>query len=190
MRSITTHSALGTTFLLLTLFTFSGTVSYGQTEDPSMKTDDPSAGILTPESAMESGEVTERGIRPSLAPRTLKPKSLTPKQLTPRITPKIQDQIKVTPKILVPLLTYGPSWQAKHGITSSQYQSAFDSFIKDGYRLVYVSGYTDNGQERFAALWEKKSGPAWVARHGMTSAQYQSEFDKLLKQGYRLAHVS
>jgi len=155
-----------------------------------MKTDDPSVGILTPESEMESGEVTERGIRPGLAPRTLRPKSLTPKQLTPQITPKIQDQIKVTPKIFAPLLTYGPSWQAKHGMTSSQYQSAFDAFTRDGYRLVYVSGYTDNGQERFAALWEKKSGPAWVARHGMNGAQYQSEFDKHVGQGFRLVLVN
>ena len=96
----------------------------------------------------------------------------------------------VTPKILAPLLTSGPSWQARHGMTSSQYQSAFDSFVKDGYRLVYVSGYTDNGQERFAAFWEKKSGPAWVARHGINRAQYQGEFDKYVGQGYRLVLVN
>src|SRR5262245_66587487 len=31
---------------------------------------------------------------------------------------------------------------------------------------------------------------AWVARHGLTSAQYQAEFDKLIGQGYRLVEVS
>ena len=31
---------------------------------------------------------------------------------------------------------------------------------------------------------------AWVARHGMTSAQYQSECNKYVGQGYRLTDVS
>jgi hypothetical protein len=42
----------------------------------------------------------------------------------------------------------------------------------------------DDGS-RYAAIWEKTSGPAFVARHGMTSDGYQAEFDKLLSQGFR-----
>jgi hypothetical protein len=30
---------------------------------------------------------------------------------------------------------------------------------------------------------------AWIARHGVTSDQYQQEFDNLGKQGYRLVEV-
>src|ERR1700730_16103139 len=30
----------------------------------------------------------------------------------------------------------------------------------------------------------------WLARHGMTSAQYQAEFDKWTGQGFRLREVS
>ncbi|MBT9312835.1 hypothetical protein [Leptothoe kymatousa] len=84
----------------------------------------------------------------------------------------------------------GPAWVARHGMTSSQYQARFDQYVADGYRLVHVSGYRVGNQARYAAIWEKRSGPAWVARHGMSSSQYQAKFDELTADGYRLAHVS
>jgi Bacterial tandem repeat domain 1 len=52
-------------------------------------------------------------------------------------------------------------------MTSSQYQSEFNNLTSQGYRLTYVSGYTVNDQERFAAIWEQKAGPAWVTHHGV-----------------------
>ncbi|UJB72981.1 hypothetical protein HRE53_30070 (plasmid) [Acaryochloris sp. 'Moss Beach'] len=84
----------------------------------------------------------------------------------------------------------GPALIARHGLTSAQYQSAFDKHVKNGYRLVHVSGYSVANKAYYAAIWEKKSGPALIARHGLTSAQYQSAFDKHVKNGYRLVHVS
>ena len=86
--------------------------------------------------------------------------------------------------------TGGPSWVARHGMTSSQYQSEFNKYVGQGYRLTDVSGYGVKGKTYYAAIWEKTGGPSWVARHGMTSAQYQSEFNKYVGQGYRLTKVS
>ncbi len=82
------------------------------------------------------------------------------------------------------------AWEARHGLTSAQYQATFDKLVGEGYRLVDVSGYDVNGQGRYAAIWVKSGGPAWQARHGLTSAQYQATFDKLVGEGYRLVHVS
>lgn len=84
----------------------------------------------------------------------------------------------------------GPAWVARHGMTASQYQQEFNKLKGQGYRLVDVSGYNIGGQDRYAAIWEKRQGPAWIARHGMTSGQYQQEFNTLTQQGYRLAHIS
>jgi hypothetical protein len=84
----------------------------------------------------------------------------------------------------------GPAWIARHGMTSDEYQKEFDARVREGYRLRLVSGYAIANQARYAAIFEKATGPAWVARHGMTSAQYQAEFDKLVAQGYRLDWVS
>lgn len=86
--------------------------------------------------------------------------------------------------------TQGPVWIARHGMTSAEYQSEFNKYTGEGYRLVLVDGHTARGQDWYAAIWEKRRGAAWVARHGMTSDQYQSEFTKYTRKGYRLVHIS
>lgn len=84
----------------------------------------------------------------------------------------------------------GGAWVARHGMTSAQYQTEFDKWTKQGYRPVVLSGYGVAGKDYYAAVFEKKSGGAWVARHGLNSAQYQAEFNKWTKDGYRLVNVS
>ena len=83
-----------------------------------------------------------------------------------------------------------PGWIARHGLTSAQYQAEFDKNVAQGYRPVLVNGYEVNGQDRYAAIWDKTPSPGWIARHGLTSAQYQAEFDKNVAQGYRPVFVS
>ena len=54
-----------------------------------------------------------------------------------------------------------------------------------------VCGYSDGAQDRYAAIFRKiTSVPAWQARHGLTPAQYQTTFDQLVAQGYRLELVN
>jgi DNA-binding transcriptional regulator of glucitol operon len=84
----------------------------------------------------------------------------------------------------------GPAWQGRHGMTSAQYQQEFNTLSQQGYRLTRIRGWRSGNTTHYAAIWEKVSGPAWVARHGMLSDAYQEEFDALAKQGYRLRHVS
>ncbi|HEY2293616.1 MAG TPA: serine hydrolase [Thermoanaerobaculia bacterium] len=84
----------------------------------------------------------------------------------------------------------GPAWEARHNLTADQYQQTFDSLTKQGYRPIQVSGYASGGSARYAAIFEKSSGPAWQARHAMTAAQFQKAFDDLTQQGYRLKDVS
>jgi hypothetical protein len=84
----------------------------------------------------------------------------------------------------------GPAWVARHGLTAEQHQQEFDRLSREGYRLVDISGYAVGGRARYAAIWEQRQGPAWVARHGLTSAQYQETFDRLAREGYRLVDVS
>jgi hypothetical protein len=84
----------------------------------------------------------------------------------------------------------GPAFIARHGMTSQQYQQEFDTHVGQGFRLKLVNGYDVGGQDRFAAIWEKDNGPAFIARHGMTSQQYQQEFNTHVGQGFRLVWVS
>ena len=80
-------------------------------------------------------------------------------------------------------------WAARHGMTPAQYQSNFDKYTAKGYRLTDVSAYSVNGKARYAAIWEKASGPAWVARHGMNATAYQAKFDDLTAKGYAPAFL-
>ncbi len=84
----------------------------------------------------------------------------------------------------------GVAWAARHDLTAAQYQTEFNTWTGQGYRPVHVSGYTSGGAERYAAIWEQTSGPAWRAYHGLSAAQYQSTFNTNAAQGYQLAKVS
>jgi hypothetical protein len=82
------------------------------------------------------------------------------------------------------------AWVAKHGLTSSEFQSYFNWLGSLGYRLTWISGYEVAGNERYAAIWEQKTGGAWYAFYGMTSAGYQQTFNTYAQQGYRLTHLN
>ncbi|TIP84080.1 MAG: hypothetical protein E5X58_36675 [Mesorhizobium sp.] len=75
-------------------------------------------------------------------------------------------------------------------MTTAQYQQQFNELAAQGYRVVKVSGWRAGNEPRFAAIWEKTDGPAWQARHQMLADGYQEEFDRLLRDGYRLRDVS
>jgi hypothetical protein len=53
-----------------------------------------------------------------------------------------------------------------------------------------VNGYSVGSSARYAAIWDKSTGPAWTARHGLTATSYQQTFTQLRTQGYRLRWVS
>ncbi|HKP95731.1 MAG TPA: serine hydrolase [Fibrobacteria bacterium] len=84
----------------------------------------------------------------------------------------------------------GPAWSARHGMTGAQYQAEYNTHAANGYRLVLVNGYSVNNVAKYVAIWQLKTGPALAARHGLTNAQYQTEFNNLANAGYRLKHVS
>lgn len=86
--------------------------------------------------------------------------------------------------------TNGPAYEARHGLTSAQYQAEFNKWTSQGYRLTHVSGYTVGGDDRYAAIWEKTNGPAWIARHGLNGANYQTAFDNAYYRSYKLKLVS
>lgn len=84
----------------------------------------------------------------------------------------------------------GPEFRAFHGITAAAYQAEIDRAVRDGFGPVRVSGYNVNGQDLYAAIFEKRASPPFAARYGMSSAQYQQAFNELGQQGYRLVHLS
>jgi hypothetical protein len=74
--------------------------------------------------------------------------------------------------------------EAYHNNTGSQHQARFDTLLKEGFRLISLSCYGDEDSPRYAAVWEKKAGPAWRGVHGLSAAQYQSTFNDLKGKGF------
>jgi CubicO group peptidase (beta-lactamase class C family) len=80
----------------------------------------------------------------------------------------------------------GFAWEARHDLTSDQYQATFNTLTRQGYRLTCVSGYLGGGAPRFAAVWVQDRRPLrWEARHNLTARQYQDQVDALQKRGLR-----
>jgi hypothetical protein len=85
----------------------------------------------------------------------------------------------------------GGAWEARHGLTSTEYQQSFDALVGAGYRPLQVSGDNVGGQDVYAAIFDKSPSAGWQALHGLaSSAAYQQEFDTLVNQGYRLSDIS
>jgi hypothetical protein len=70
------------------------------------------------------------------------------------------------------------------------YQTEFNTWRKEGYRLAQVDSYLAGGQIRYTAIWEKQSGPAWTAYHGATEATHVTNFNSFKEQGYRPVNIS
>jgi hypothetical protein len=84
----------------------------------------------------------------------------------------------------------GGAMEVGQGMSAAEYQQMFDGLNGYGYRLVNLCRFTVAGQDLYAAIWVQMPGPDWMARHGLSAAEYQQEFDTLVGQGYRLTHVS
>ena len=75
-------------------------------------------------------------------------------------------------------------------MSSASYQQKVNTYLAQGYRIKMVSGYNIGNTDYYAAIWEKKGGAAWSARHRMSSLGYQNEFDNHRFSGYKLIQVS
>ena len=100
-----------------------------------------------------------------------------------------------TPMAVWPATTapawYPPGWGevTRSAIAEAAYQSEFEHVTSSGYRPVWVDAYEVNGKVFFNAIFHPNDGNAWAARHGMTAAQYQAEFDARTGQGFHLHQI-
>ena len=69
-------------------------------------------------------------------------------------------------------------------MTGAQYQDKFDDYKAQGFRLTHVDSYVVSGNVQYAAIWEKTSGPSYVAYHGLTASQHQDRLDDLKTKGF------
>ena len=73
----------------------------------------------------------------------------------------------------------------RHGLRGSYYQGEFDKMTKAGYYPEWVNGYEVNNTTYFNVIFRPSNGRRWVARHGINGAQFQREFNRWTKAGFR-----
>ena len=83
-----------------------------------------------------------------------------------------------------------PNRVARHDLSASQFHGFSNRAASQGYHPVYVDGYLTANGIRFAGIWERRSKGRWIARHGLTSGEYQAMYDRYTGEGYKLIHVS
>jgi serine/threonine protein kinase len=83
-----------------------------------------------------------------------------------------------------------PPWEARFGLTDDQLRRAVTTFTQRGYRPIHISGYESGGVPTYAAIWEKRNGPLWTARWGLSGPQSSETWDLLTHQGYRMVDLS
>ena len=56
--------------------------------------------------------------------------------------------------------------------------------------LLYVNAYVHGGQPQFSAIWSSKANGQYKARHGLSGAQYQSEWESATGAGFLTRDVT
>jgi hypothetical protein len=77
----------------------------------------------------------------------------------------------------------------RQAVPAAQYQTEFDRFINAGYRPVWVDGFRADGRNWFNVIFRPDDGTPLIARQGLTSEQYQAEFDSRSREGFRPLHL-
>ena len=75
-------------------------------------------------------------------------------------------------------------------LTFAGYQTQFDANLKAGRNLASLNAISNGNTPLMLGLWEEKASKNFVARHGLTAAQFQTEYTKHLADGYLTRAVS
>jgi murein DD-endopeptidase MepM/ murein hydrolase activator NlpD len=74
-------------------------------------------------------------------------------------------------------------YEAKSFLTADEYRKLFDENRQKGRQLAYLNVYEHQGQPRFSAIWNSAAQGGFKARHDLSGAQYQGEWEAALKGG-------
>ncbi len=75
---------------------------------------------------------------------------------------------------------------AYHGVTASTHQTNFSNLAGSGYRMRSLSVHGTASSPRYTAVWERTSGPGFVAFHDRTPSQVSTFISNWSANGYRM----
>lgn len=73
-----------------------------------------------------------------------------------------------------------------------QYQAEFDRNRSAGLKPTYLNAYDDHtgANSQISAIWTSRPAGSFVARHGLTSQDFQAEWERWTDRGYRTYAVT
>jgi hypothetical protein len=84
----------------------------------------------------------------------------------------------------------GVRWVARHSMSGSSYQTEYNKWDREGYRLLTIDSYKKGNDVAYAAVWIKDGGPPGIAYHGATLAWHEQNFKANADKGYVPVNVS
>jgi murein DD-endopeptidase MepM/ murein hydrolase activator NlpD len=82
------------------------------------------------------------------------------------------------------------SYMVRSFQTAADYQTNYTDNKDAGRRLIYLNSYVYDGEPRYTAIWASSAETNVFARHGMSSASYQSYWNSRTSAGWDTAAVS
>jgi len=83
----------------------------------------------------------------------------------------------------------GITWEAYHDLSVDAHFGRFEELRDDGFAPIKVSVVSPDSQRRYTALYEQRSVGGFVLNSFLTPSQYQTEFDRLLGDGFHVAYL-
>lgn len=80
-------------------------------------------------------------------------------------------------------------WQSRSNQTGAQFQADLDTLPAQGYRLTHISGYAVGSEDRFATVWEKRTGAGWYVHTRMSAEAFRTNFANRVAEGLRPVKV-
>ncbi len=87
-------------------------------------------------------------------------------------------------------LSPGAAFVARHNMSPADLQTQDNAMRAAGFHITSLNGYAAGSSELYAAIWEAGSIPTRFIHFGLTSAQYQADFNTQLAANLKLVHVS
>ena len=97
-----------------------------------------------------------------------------------------------TQRTYASIYTYGSigSYMARSFQSAADYQANYTANKDAGRRLTYLNSYVYNGAPYYTAIWASSAAPNVFARHGMSSASYQSYWTSRTSANWDTAAVT
>jgi len=91
----------------------------------------------------------------------------------------------MTARAVPTMMSPGSKEVARHGLPIGDYQCLFNQAVAANYEPVFLNMFNVGSKVYVNAIFRPETPGSFQAFHGLTGAQYQTQFEKWTGQGYR-----